>query len=301
MNAYQFQENWDAFEISWDYKKSPLIRNTGLISEAYRQWSEECDRRFSKLKENEEHLNDIFIHMYGFESIVDSSVKEENVTVRKADLKREIKGLISYAVGCMFGRYSLDEDGLIYAGGEWNPDRYKSYMVDQDNIIPICDDEYFNDDIVERFVDFIRTAYGDETLDENLRYIAKGLGGSENPKQVIRKYFNDSFYRDHCDMYQVPGSGKRPIYWLFDSGRKNGFKCLIYMHRYKADIIARIRTDYVHEQQSRYRTAISDLEQRNSGVTSSERVTINKRLQALQDQAAEIREYERKYIILPIK
>ena len=288
------REDWDAFEISWDYKKSPLIRNTGLISEAYRQWSEECDRRFSKLKENEEHLNDIFIHMYGFESIVDSSVKEENVTVRKADLKREIKGLISYAVGCMFGRYSLDEDGLIYAGGEWNPDRYKSYMVDQDNIIPICDDEYFNDDIVERFVDFIRTAYGDETLDENLRYIAKGLGGSENPKQVIRKYFNDSFYRDHCDMYQVPGSGKRPIYWLFDSGRKNGFKCLIYMHRYKADIIARIRTDYVHEQQSRYRTAISDLEQRNSGVTSSERVTINKRLQALQDQAAEIREYEEK-------
>ena len=288
------REDWDAFEISWDYKKSPLIRNTGLISEAYRQWSEECDRRFSKLKENEEHLNDIFIHMYGFESIVDSSVKEENVTVRKADLKREIKGLISYAVGCMFGRYSLDEDGLIYAGGEWNPDRYKSYMVDQDNIIPICDDEYFDDDIVERFVDFIRTAYGDETLDENLRYIAKGLGGSENPKQVIRKYFNDSFYRDHCDMYQVPGSGKRPIYWLFDSGRKNGFKCLIYMHRYKADIIARIRTDYVHEQQSRYRTAISDLEQRNSGVTSSERVTINKRLQALQDQAAEIREYEEK-------
>lgn len=288
------REDWDAFEISWDYKKSPLIRNTGLISEAYRQWSEECDRRFSKLKENEEHLNDIFIHMYGLESIVDSSVKEENVTVRKADLKREIKGLISYAVGCMFGRYSLDEDGLIYAGGEWNPDRYKSYMVDQDNIIPICDDEYFDDDIVERFVDFIRTAYGDETLDENLRYIAKGLGGSENPKQVIRKYFNDSFYRDHCDMYQVPGSGKRPIYWLFDSGRKNGFKCLIYMHRYKADIIARIRTDYVHEQQSRYRTAISDLEQRNSGVTSSERVTINKRLQALQDQAAEIREYEEK-------
>lgn len=288
------RDDWDAFEISWDYKKSPLIRDTRLISEAYCQWSEECDKRFSKLKENEERLNDIFIRMYGFESIVDASVKEEDVTVRKADLKREIKGLISYAVGCMFGRYSLDEDGLVYAGGEWNPDRYKSYMVDKDNILPICDDEYFDDDIVERFVDFIRTVYGSETLDENLRYIAKGLGGSGSPKQVIRKYFNDSFYRDHCDMYQVPGSGKRPIYWLFDSGRKNGFKCLIYMHRYKADTIARIRTDYVHEQQSRYRTAISDLEQRISGVASSERVTINKQLQILHDQATEIRGYEEK-------
>ena len=163
-----------------------------------------------------------------------------------------------------------------------------------DDIIPICDDEYFEDDIVGHFVRFVETVYGKDTLEENLRFIADALGGKGSAREVIRSYFINDFYSDHCTTYSVAGSGKRPIYWLFDSGKKNGFKCLIYMHRYQPDTIARIRTDYVHEQQSRYRTAITDLEQRINGASTSERVKLSKQLATLQAQAEEIRVYEEK-------
>ena len=211
------------------------------------------------------------------------------MTVRKADLQRDVKSLISYAVGCMFGRYSLDVDGLAYAGGEWDPSKYSTIIPDKDNIIPICDDDYFEDDMTGRFIKWVETVYGSETLKENLKFIADALGGKGQPKEVIRKYFMDDFYADHCKIYQ-----KRPIYWLFDSGKKGGFRALIYMHRYQPDTIARMRTDYVHEQQSRYRTAIEDLENRIAAASTSERVKLNKRLKTLQDQAAEIQGYEEK-------
>lgn len=194
-----------------------------------------------------------------------------------------------YAVGCMFGRYSLDADGLAYAGGEWDASKYTSFVADKDNIIPICDDEYFEDDIVGLFVEFVKTVYGADTLDENLKFIADALGGKGQPKDVIRNYFLRDFYSDHCKIYQ-----KRPIYWLFDSGKKNGFKALIYMHRYQPDTIARIRTDYVHEQQARYRTVIADLEQRIANASTGERVKLNKKLTILQAQDTEIRTYEEK-------
>jgi hypothetical protein len=199
------------------------------------------------------------------------------------------KSLLSYAVGCMFGRYSLDVEGLAYAGGEWDASKYKTFIPDEDNIIPICDDEYFEDDITGRFVKFIETVYGKDTLDESLRFIADALGGSGQPKDVIRNYFLNDFYADHLKIYQ-----KRPIYWLFDSGKKNGFKALIYMHRYAPDTLARMRTDYVHEQQARYRTAIADVEHRMENASASERVKLNKQLAKLQDQAEEIRLYEEK-------
>ncbi|MDO5443845.1 MAG: SAM-dependent methyltransferase, partial [Bacteroidia bacterium] len=179
--------------------------------------------------------------------------------------------------------------GLAYAGGEWDGDKYRWYPADKDNIIPICDDEYFDDDIVARFVKFIETVYGKATLEENLRFIADALGGKGASRDVIRNYFINDFYADHLKIYQ-----KRPIYWLFDSGKKNGFKALIYMHRYQPDTIARIRTDYVHEQQARYRTAISDLKNRIAGASTSERVKLNKQLDKLQAQADEIHEYEEK-------
>ena len=216
-------------------------------------------------------------------------VEDKDVTVRKADLGRDIRSFISYAVGCMFGRYSLDMEGLAYAGGEWDNSKYSSFAADKDNIIPICDDEYFEDDIVGLFVKFVKTVYGADTLDENLRFIADALGGKGQPKDVIRNYFLSDFYSDHCKIYQ-----KRPIYWLFDSGKKNGFKCLIYMHRYQLDTIARIRTDYVHEQQARYRTAIDDLETRITNASTSERVKLNKQFKTLNDQATEIHAYEEK-------
>ena len=281
--------DWDAFETSWDFQHHPLLRKVSTIAGAFDQWQIECDDRFNQLKANEEELNRIFIDIYGLQDELTPEVEDKDVTVRKADLGRDIRSFISYAVGCMFGRYSLDVDGLAYAGGEWDSSKYVSYAADKDNIIPICDDEYFEDDIVGLFVKFVKTVYGVDTLDENLKFIADALGGKGQPKDVIRNYFLSDFYSDHCKIYQ-----KRPIYWLFDSGKKNGFKALIYMHRYQPDTIARIRTDYVHEQQARYRTALANLEQRIANASTGERVKLNRKLTTLQAQDTEIRTYEEK-------
>lgn len=223
-----------------------------------------------------------------------ADVNPEHVTIERPTVSQYIKSLVSYAVGCMFGRYSLDVEGLVFAGGEWDDSKYITFKADKDSIIPICDDEYFTDDIVCRFIRFIEVVYGKQTLEENLRFIADALGGNGQPKDVIRKYFMDEFYADHCATYSVTGSGKRPIYWLFDSGKKGGFRTLVYMHRYQPDTIARIRTDYVHEQQARYRTAINDLEQRVNIASTSERVKLNRQLQKLKDQEAEVRSFEEK-------
>ena len=283
------KSDWDSYEISWDFQHHPLLRSVPIIAEAFDQWQAECDERFNQLKDNEEELNRIFIDIYGLRDELTPEVEDKDVTVRKADLGRDIRSFLSYAVGCMFGRYSLDVDGLAYAGGEWDASKYASFAADKDNIIPICDDEYFEDDIVGLFMKFVKTVYGADTLDENLKFIADALGGKGQPKDVIRNYFLSDFYSDHCKIYQ-----KRPIYWLFDSGKKNGFKALIYMHRYQPDTIARIRTDYVHEQQARYRTAIADLEQRIANASTGERVKLNKKLTTLQAQDTEIRAYEEK-------
>ena len=294
-------DDWNGYETSWDFQRHPLIsvipKNRLLfddignidLAECYMCWENECEIRFQTLKANEEELNRIFIDIYGLHDELTPEVADRDVTVRKADLRRDIKSLISYAVGCMFGRYSLDEPGLSYAGGDWDGSKYRTFPADKDNIIPICDDEYFEDDIVGRFIQFIETVYGKQSLEANLKFIADALGGKGSSREVIRSYFINDFYADHLKVYQ-----KRPIYWLFDSGKKNGFKCLIYMHRYREDTIARIRTDYVHEQQSRYRTAIADLEQRINGASTSERVKLSKQLAKLQAQAEEIRVYEEK-------
>ena len=216
-------------------------------------------------------------------------VEDKDVTVRKADLGRDIRSLLSYAVGCMFGRYSLDEPGLAYAGGEWDASKYSTIIPDKDNIIPICDDDYFDDDITGRFVKWVETVYGSETLEENLKFIADALGGKGTPREVIRSYFINDFYADHLKIYQ-----KRPIYWLFDSGKKNGFKALIYMHRYQSDLLARMRTDYVHEQQERYRTQLTHLTDAIDHASASERVKLTKQQKKIQEQALEIQKYEEK-------
>ena len=295
--------DWDSYETSWDFVTHPFITyrsGAGFadipmnkwqyrIADAYHTWESNATAQFDLLKKNEEELNRIFIDIYGLQDELTPEVGDKDVTVRKADLGRDIRSFISYAVGCMFGRYSLDVDGLVYAGGEWDNSKYSTFAADKDNIIPISDDEYFEDDIVGRFVKFVEVVYGKDTLDENLKFIADALGGKGQPKDVIRNYFLNDFYSDHCKIYQ-----KRPIYWLFDSGKKNGFKALIYMHRYQPDTIARIRTDYVHEQQARYRTAIADLETRIANASTGERVKLNKQLKTLNDQAVEIHEYEEK-------
>ena len=253
-------------------------------------WQGECNERFTTLKQHEEELNRIFIDIYGLQEELTPDVEDKDVTVRKADLVRDIRSFISYAVGCMMGRYSLDVLGLAYAGGKWDKSKYKTFQPDSDAILPICDDEYFDDDIVGRFVEFVEVVFGKDTLEENLQFIADTLGGRGTPREVIRNYFLTGFYADHVKTYQ-----KRPIYWLFDSGKKNGFKCLVYMHRYRPDTIARIRTDYIHEQQSRYRTAMETLEHgRDNAATNAERVKLGRKLATIEAQAKELREYEEK-------
>ncbi len=283
------KEEWDSYETSWDFKRHPLVQSVSSIGEAFKTWKERTNQRIEKMRVNEERLNKIFISVYGLENEMKPDVDQSEITLRCADEKSDIKSFISYAVGCMFGRYSLDSDGLIFAGGKWDETRYSSFRVDKDGIIPICDDEYFEDDIVGLFIRFVEHIYGKESLEENLTFIAGALGGKGTSREVIRDYFVKDFFNDHVKQYQ-----KRPIYWLFDSGKKNGFKCLIYIHRYQSDTIARIRTDYVHEQQSRYRTAIADMDQRANNAGTSERVKLNKKLQLLQEQADELRKYEEK-------
>ena len=287
-----------------------------LLQEKYEARKAEVNARFEQLRSNEEELNRIFAKIYNMEGEVPIEVEDKYVSVARifntADeipesykgnkyvrTKRdEITSLISYAVGCMFGRYSLDVDGLVLADQGATVDDYLvkmpnsdhvTFMPDSDNVLPITDDEYFDDDIVRYFIDFVRTVYGEGTLEQNLAFIAEALGGKGTSREVIRTYFLKDFFKDHCQTYK-----KRPIYWLFDSGKKNGFKALIYMHRYQPDTIARIRTDYVHEQQARYRTAIADLEQRIANASTGERVKLNKKLTTLQAQDTEIRTYEEK-------
>lgn len=278
-----------------------------LISDKYAAWKAECEARFLHLQKNEEELNRIFIDIYGLQDELTPEVADKDVTVHRVfdskddvpetmkgsnyirTMRDEIVSLISYAVGCMLGRYSLDVDGLAYAGGEWDDSKYKTFIPDSDNIIPICDDDYFDDDIAGRFVEFVRTVYGEDTLEENLRFVANALGGKGAPREVIRSYFLNDFYADHLKTYQ-----KRPIYWLFDSGKKNGFKALVYMHRYRRDLLARLRTDYVHEQQERYRTQLAQIGEAMDRAEATDRVRMAKQQKKLQEQAAELKAYEEK-------
>lgn len=287
-----------------------------LLADKYEARKAEVNARFEQLRANEEELNRIFAKIYNMEGEVPIEVEDRYVSVARifdtADeipesykgnkyvrTKRdEITSLISYAVGCMFGRYSLDVDGLVLADQGATVDDYLAkvpdpdhvtFMPDADNVLPITDDEYFDDDIVRYFIDFVRTAYGEETLEQNLAFIAEALGGKGTSREVIRTYFLKDFYKDHCQTYK-----KRPIYWLFDSGKKNGFKCLVYMHRYQPDLLARIRTDYVHEQQERYRAQIGYANDALVSAERGERVRLDKRIKKLNDQLKETIAYEEK-------
>ena len=284
------KKDWNAYENSWDFKKYPLIScSVNKVSTAFEMWLKECDESFNQLKANEEELNRIFIDIYGLQDELTPEVEDKDVTVRKADLQRDIKGLISYAVGCMFGRYSLEIDGLTYAGGEWDNSKYVTFIPDADNCIPITDEEYFSDDIVGRFVEFVKKVYGSETLEENLEFIANALGNKgDTSRAVIRNYFVNDFYTDHLKVYQ-----KRPIYWLFDSGKQNGFKALIYMHRYDADTVGRVRTDYLHKAQKYVETAMQSAQYTIDNATSaSEKSKATKAVTKYTKQLAEMKIYD---------
>ncbi len=324
------KQDWDSFETSWDFQVHPLVRwirdrhNAQAISplfDQYNKWKQanqgkagaqeanlaieasstvelsfnlwrlEAYLRFQHLKANEEELNRIFIDIYGLQDELTPEVADKDVTVRQADLGRDVRSLVSYAVGCMLGRYSLDKPGLVYAGGEWDAAQYVTYPADKDGVLPITDDDYFSDDVVSMFVDWVKTVFGPNELEDNLKFIASALypNGGGTARELIRQYFLNDFYKDHLKIYQ-----KRPIYWLFDAGKKNSFKCLIYLHRYQPDTVARVRTDYVHEMQARYRTAMEDLANRVEIASGSERVRLQKQLVKIQGQEEELRKYEEK-------
>lgn len=318
------RKDWNSFETSWDFKKHPLLRNTPTISEAFNQWQAECDDRFNQLKANEEELNRIFIDIYGLQDELTPEVEDKDVTVRKADLQRDIKSLLSYAVGCMFGRYSTYKDGLLFAGEPYSLQAFvdkmnerpgtisaeelerayrnegvvvdEMFSPDADNVIPITDEEYLDDDIVSRLCDWLKVVYGADTLEANLDYIAKALGNKgSTSREIIRNYFLNDFFKDHCQTYSVTGSGKRPIYWLFDSGKQNGFKALVYLHRYTPDTIGNLRIDYLHKMQRVYESEINRMQDMmdHSG-NAREVAAASKRKDKLAKQLKECREYDEK-------
>ena len=357
-NISMAKQDWDSFEISWDFKKHPLlefidsmpglhdsnikvtpthlkiIKNSygeecyiadelplnAKVSDSFRKWEGYTQKQFNTLKKNEEKLNEIFIDIYGLKDELTPEVEDKDIAIRKADKEREIKSLISYAVGCMFGRYSLDKEGLIYAGGDFD-EKYKKYKesdggwagvslsnykvlndngneidlsfeVDKDNIIPITDEAYLGDDIVERFKKFISVAYGEETLYENLESIAETLGkrNGETSEDTIRRYFINDFYNDHLKIYQ-----KRPIYWLFDSGKKNGFKCLIYMHRYNEGLVSKIRLDYLHKIQNIYEKELKEISNKLDGdIDLTKKRELAKTQADISAKLQETKEYDEK-------
>lgn len=287
-----------------------------LLQDKYEARKAEVNARFEQLRANEEELNRIFAKIYNMEGEVPIEVEDKYVSVARifdtADeipesykgnkyvrTKRdEITSLISYAVGCMFGRYSLDVDGLVLADQGATVDDYlakmpgtnhMTFMPDSDNVLPITDDEYFDDDIVRYFIDFVRTVYGEETLEQNLSFIAEALGGKGTSREVIRTYFLKDFFKDHCQTYK-----KRPIYWLFDSGKKGGFRALVYMHRYRPDLLALIRTSYIHPQQERYRNRLMWIADQMEVSDSRDRARLAKEQKRISDQAAELVSYEEK-------
>lgn len=315
------KSDWDSFETSWDFQAHPFIlcrkehvgdEAYGLVENCYQAFKQTCEERFCRLKENEEELNRIFIGIYGLQEELTPEESGGDVTVarvydEKKDIPEEMKrnkyvltredvmkSLISYAVGCMFGRYSLDEPGLAYAGGSWDPEKYRTFLPDEDNVIPITDEEYFRDDIVGRFCAWLKIAFGEQNLERNLDYIASSLHvKGDSSREIIRNYFLKDFFKDHCKTYSVTGSGKRPIYWLFDSGKQSGFKALIYMHRYDKNTIGRLRVEYLHRIQRVYDAEIArmqDVAERSGNA--SERARASKRAEKLIRQQAECRKYD---------
>lgn len=307
--------DWDSFETSWDFEEHPLVKHSKGLWDAtavdaamhyyynshpkvscplelcFMLWQGECNERFKQLKANEEELNRIFIDIYGLKDELTTEVEDKDVTVRKADLQRDIKSLISYAVGCMFGRYSLDKTGVVCAGASLDDNNYSSFRPDKDNCIPITDEEYFEDDIVGRFCEWLKVVFGAESLEANLTYIAKALGNKgATSREVIRNYFLSDFMKDHIKMYQ-----KRPIYWLFDSGKQDGFKALVYMHCWNADTVGNLRVEYLHKMQHTYEREIVRMQETIDNSRDSREVSkATKRKDKLQKQLKETKDYDAK-------
>ncbi|WP_257351441.1 BREX-1 system adenine-specific DNA-methyltransferase PglX [Pseudalkalibacillus decolorationis] len=285
------KEEWNSYETAWGFSKHPLLTEKyNIINDSFLNWNKYIRAMFNRMKANEEEINKIFIRVYGVDSEVDNIIDDSEVSIRIPDDKSEVKSFISYAIGCTFGRYSLDEEGLIYAGGEFDPSKYETYPADKDNILPILSGAYIEDDIVLRFIEFVQVTFGEDTLLENLDFIADTLGKKkgETAKETIRRYFMNDFFKDHVQTYK-----KRPIYWLFTSGKQKAFNCLIYMHRYDKTTLSRIRTDYLHEYQIRLDAEKRDLFTIIEGDSTAKEISnAKKELKTLEKKIEELKEYD---------
>ena len=289
-------KEWDEFETSWNYRHHPLL-NTGsafmkiFIADKYNNYKIASENRFNRMKDNEEKLNSIFIDIYGLKDELSPEVEEKDITLRKADKERDIKSLISYAIGCIMGRYSLKEDGLIYAGGEWNDSRYSDdFKPCKYGVMPITEEQYFPEDLCTRVIDFIKVVYGDEALNENLNFIANALkpGATDTPKQVLRQYLFNDFFNDHYQIYQ-----HRPIYWQMYSGKAGGFRAIIYMHRYNENTLPLIRTEYLQDLRYKYEEELQRLRKKETdATTTADRNKAKKASTALDKKIVECAAYD---------
>ncbi len=258
------------------------------IADKYKEWEAECNERFNKLKANEEELNRIFIEIYGLQDELTPEVADKDVTVRKADLTREIKSLISYLIGIEMGRYSLDVEGLAYAGGEWNPMNYVTYQPDDDGIVPIYQQIGMSDGLTGRLIRLIKQIYGEDTYKENIDFIADALGknNNESSEETLNRYLNDGFYADHLKIYQ-----KRPIYWMFSSGKNGAFKCLVYLHRYSEDTLAIINSKYFLNESARINAEVEETRLLLEAADGREKLRLEKLYKSLTAKQKEMLEY----------
>lgn len=321
-NVNLSKTDWDSFETSWDFQFHPLLKKSisdlassllgesgeATLEDRYLDFQAACEDRFIVLQDKEQKLNRIFIDLYGLQDELTPEVADKNITVHRVFDRKEnvpesmagsnymltkedvMKSLLSYAVGCLFGRYSLDTPGLAYAGGEWDAGKYKTFIPDDDNVLPITDEEYFDDDLPSFICAWLKKAFGRENFEVNLEFLTDALGTKgATPKEKLRNYFLKDFYKDHCKTYQ-----KRPIYWLFDSGKENGFKAFVYIHRWNQDMEGRVML-YLHKVQRKYETELRMLEQELATVKDKHRIgQLEKRREHLEKQLAEVKAYDEK-------
>lgn len=293
------KKDWDSFEVSWDFSINPIVferlnNNIGNIKDLCNIWAKKCKYRFNKLKNNEEKLNEIFIGIYDLYENFTPDIIDRDINIYIANKENDIKELLSYFIGCLFGRYSLDKEGVIFAGGDFDVEKYSKFIPDDDNIIPIInsDTRYFEDDVMIRFEEFLKVVFSEDYLGQNIDFIAEAIGkkSNESSRETIRKYFLNKFFEDHCKMYK-----KRPIYWQFTSGKNKAFSCLVYQHRIDKNLLSKMRIDYVQPLQNKLEIEQKDLiDILESDATAKDKRDAKNKLKLVEKQIDELKVFHEK-------
>lgn len=289
------KKDWDSFETSYDFSSHPLLtykEGAKNIEKSFLLWERQSQHLFLNLKTNEEKLNKLFIELYNLQYELSPNVLDEDIMIRKADRVRDTKSFLSYFIGCMMGRYSLDVEGIACAGGEWDESKYQTFKPNNHGLVLLTDDRYFDDDIITRLREFLSVTFSPETVDENMEWIAESLTmkKNESSEERLRRYFIDEFFKDHVKTYQ-----KRPIYWLVDSGKQKGLRTLVYLHRYQPDTMATIRFEHLQEIQAKYNNGISSIDSRivNPSLSATEKRELDKKKTLFQKRLDELVEFDK--------